>query len=66
MLLSDLCQGYCRIVDRVTVKGSVNPMSIYTIDVDETLLPREGFMTNSIVNVKKRQRDKKRIKSLAL
>jgi len=41
-------------------------MSIYTIDVDESLLPPGGFETSSIVNVKKRQRQKKKIRSLAL
>jgi class 3 adenylate cyclase len=37
-LLSDFGKSYCREVDRVTVKGSVNPMTLYTIDVDESLL----------------------------
>ena len=33
-LLSDYAKSYCRPVDIVTVKGSVNPMILYTIDVD--------------------------------
>ena len=45
-LLSDFGKSYCREVDRVTVKGSVNPMMLYTIDVDETLLKRDDELAD--------------------
>jgi class 3 adenylate cyclase len=41
LLLSDTLKSYCRCVDKVTVKGSVHPMSLYTIDVDISSLNRQ-------------------------
>ncbi|EGR33312.1 hypothetical protein IMG5_056350 [Ichthyophthirius multifiliis] len=37
-LLSDKCQSYLRHIDRVTVKGSDQPMDLYTCDVDPNQL----------------------------
>lgn len=48
--LYDLCsleiKQICRMIDIVTVKGSVNPIKLYTIDVNTTKLkPEKGNMT---------------------
>lgn len=32
-------RGYCRQIDRVTVKGSAQPMGLYTVDIDPENLP---------------------------
>lgn len=40
-LLSDELKEYCRIIDIVTVKGSIEPIKIYTIDVNEDLKPEK-------------------------
>jgi hypothetical protein len=33
-LLSKTGKSYCRLCDNVTVKGSKNPMGLYTVDLD--------------------------------
>ena len=37
---SEPLKNYCRYIDRVTVKGSIKPMGLYTIDMDYKDLPR--------------------------
>ena len=37
-IMSEKCAKLCREIDTVTVKGSVQPMRLYTIDVDPTVL----------------------------
>jgi len=36
-LLSEQLKGICRLIDIVTVKGSINPVKLYTIDINENI-----------------------------
>lgn len=36
--MSEKGQSYLRMIDRVTVKGSIEPLDLYTCDVDNTNL----------------------------
>lgn len=66
-LLSEFGKSYCRPVDIVTVKGSVNPMILYTVDVDETLLKRNAPKRKSLFStLKQGATTKERIKEDAL
>ena len=44
-LLSPKTQNALRHVDRVTVKGSKQPMDLYTCDVDPTLLRENKYIS---------------------
>ena len=56
--MSDEMQACCREIDTVTVKGSIKPMRLFTIDIDVTdLLPTKDPMVNKKLKVKKAMRD---------
>ena len=40
-LLTDEMKGICRYVDCVTVKGSTEPIDLYTIDINENITPQK-------------------------
>lgn len=57
-ILSDEMQKCCREIDTVTVKGSIKPMRLYTIDIDITHLePSKDPMSNKRLKDKKALRD---------
>lgn len=51
-LCSDQIKEICRLIDIVAVKGSINPIRLYTIDVNIYNLPKVG--KKSITSAKKR------------
>ena len=60
-ILSPAIQKYCREVDRVTVKGSVVPIRLYTVDVDcENLEETQDPFAAMPVKEKKSMRDQKK------
>jgi len=52
-LLSPLVKGHCRAIDCVTVKGSIQPMCLYTCDVVNEEVERFQF----VEDIKKLQKD---------
>ena len=64
-LLSDVAKSYCRNVDRVTVKGSIQPMDLYTIDVDTSKLKLDPVVEikDKKLMMQKHNQIKKRIKA---
>jgi len=62
-IFSDEMQRCCREIDTVTVKGSIKPMRLYTIDIDITdLEPTKDPMVNKKLKEKKFLRDQMRMK----
>jgi hypothetical protein len=60
-LLSPFVKKYCREIDRVTVKGSMFPIRLYTVDLDiQALKPKECKYANVESGHKKERRLKKR------
>ena len=63
MIMSDEMQKVCREIDTVTVKGSIKPMRLFTIDVDVDGLERtKDPMYNKKLKEKKFMRDQMRHK----
>ena len=59
-------QDICREIDTVTVKGSIKPMRLFTIDIDiDNLLPQGDPMGDKDISVKKKLRDGMRAKMFA-
>lgn len=52
-MLSPAAKKYCRLIDRVTVKGSKTPIELYTFDA-KTIVP--GFLNSIIVPPAKSER----------
>ena len=62
-ILSNEMQDICREIDTVTVKGSIKPMRLFTIDIDvDNLLPQGDPMGDKDIGVKKKLRDGMRAK----
>ena len=62
-IMSDEMQKCCREIDTVTVKGSIKPMRLFTIDIDVTDLdPTKDPMVNKKLKDKKFLRDQMRLK----
>jgi hypothetical protein len=52
--MSDDIKHFCREIDRVTVKGSIEPIRIYTIDLDYSdLEPKVDRFANNSIKEKK-------------
>jgi class 3 adenylate cyclase len=50
-LLTPVCQKYMRHIDTVVVKGSSEPVALYTCDMDTSrLVPRRGSKDASLIN----------------
>ena len=65
-IMSNEMQGICREIDTVTVKGSIKPMRLFTIDIDvDNLLPQGDPMEDKDISVKKKLRDGMRAKMFA-
>jgi len=61
--MSDEMQKCCREIDTVTVKGSIKPMRLFTIDIDVTDLDHtKDPMVNKKLKDKKFLRDQMRLK----
>lgn len=51
----------CREIDRVTVKGSIHPLRLFTIDMDvDGLEPKEDRFAGMNMRTKKEERDKEK------
>ena len=62
-IMSDEMQNCCREIDTVTVKGSIKPVKLFTIDIDvNDLLPSTDPMMNKRIKAKKQMRDQMRHK----
>lgn len=60
-ILSEDVKGLCRLIDIVTVKGSTNPIKLYTIDINDDLKPSKKIKNNfSNKEVRIRQINKKK------
>ena len=60
--ISDPVQKYLRHIDTVTVKGSVKPMRLYTVDLDPySLPPVSGKINNKHSNSYAKRQIKKRL-----
>lgn len=60
-LLSEDVKAICRLIDIVTVKGSIKPVKFYTIDINENLKPSKKFKKDfSEKEVRIKQIDKKK------
>jgi class 3 adenylate cyclase len=58
-IMSDEMQAICREIDTVTVKGSIKPMRLFTIDIQtEDLVPQKDPITCKYLRDKKIIRDK--------
>jgi hypothetical protein len=56
--MSNDMQNICREIDTVTVKGSIKPMRLFTIDLSfEDLRPENDIMVNKKLKLKKKIRD---------
>ena len=61
--MSDEMQNCCREIDTVTVKGSIKPMQLYTIDINvDDLMPTQDPMFKKKIKDKKAIRDAMRDK----
>jgi len=60
-ILSDDFQGICREIDTVTVKGSIQPVRLFTIDINiDELHPTQDPMEGKSIREKKYLRYKMR------
>jgi hypothetical protein len=60
-ILSNEIKHFCREVDRVTVKGSIEPIRLYTIDlVLDDLEPKVDRFNGMSIKEKKGLRDKEK------
>ncbi|EGR30957.1 hypothetical protein IMG5_120200 [Ichthyophthirius multifiliis] len=57
-LLSNKTQKYLRHIDRVTVKGSQQPMDLYTCDMNSNMIQIEKVKDNIIVEINKYENKK--------
>jgi hypothetical protein len=62
-LLSKNGKSYCRQVDKVTVKGSIHPMTLFTVDMDLRSIRKEFNTSSKKVMKIKHLREKKEIVS---
>lgn len=57
-IMSDEMQACCREIDTVTVKGSIKPMQLYTIDLNvDDMQPTKDPMSGKKIKDKKAMRD---------
>lgn len=65
-IMSNEMQGCCREIDTVTVKGSIKPMRLFTIDIQiKDLIAQPDPMGDKDIRVKKKLRDGMRAKMFA-
>jgi hypothetical protein len=59
--MSNEIKHFCREVDRVTVKGSENPIRLFTVDLDYSEIePKVDRFAGMTIKEKKTQRDKEK------
>ena len=62
-IMSEPMQKCCREIDTVTVKGSIKPMQLFTIDINvDDMVPTTDPMFNKTIKDKKSMRDQMRDK----
>jgi hypothetical protein len=60
-ILSNEIKHFCREIDRVTVKGSIEPIRLYTVDLDlDDLEPKVDRFNGMTIKEKKSLRDKEK------
>jgi class 3 adenylate cyclase len=65
-IMSPEMQGCCREIDKVTVKGSIKPMRLFTIDIQiKDLIRQPDPMGDKDIRVKKKLRDGMKAKMFA-
>jgi hypothetical protein len=61
--MSDEMQKTCREIDTVTVKGSIKPVRLFTIDINtDKMMPSQDPMLSKKIKAKKQMRDQMRHK----
>ncbi len=54
-LLSDDMKTYCRKIDIVTVKGSVEPLTLYTVDINKNIKPGKSISKKDRLSLRERR-----------
>ena len=54
-LLSDDMKTYCRKIDIVTVKGSVEPLTLYTVDINKNIKPGKLISKKDKLSIRERR-----------
>ena len=61
--LSTYMKQYCRKIDCVALKGCVNPVNLYTVDVNTNIRPGKEKPDNKKMNIRERRMKKMKLKN---